>query len=378
MSQNDKNKKRRTFFFRRKDRKPANSEEPKVGSDEEEPSFHMLKTSEPGEESLRLTDDLEDPFEEDSGPIFGEEKEDDTDEEETPRKKKKKQLSTRERRTRLLRGLIISVALLFVTAVGVFVLSPYFPLKQVILLGNNTMTTEELEKQVFVDYSRNIFRIDVGELAEKLREDPYTKNVKVSRRLPDTLVFELDRRSEVASIAIENGFLIIDEEGIVLRLTQEVSQIAKPLITGVQMDTVKVGDQLVFGKESNLNVLEELIKNIKTSGVLGSISELRFADYSDIHLITERGIDVQLGNGQDINQKMLQLKQILVDLNSKGAENGILNMRYKSYPVYTKGAKSAPRPKKTAPPADTEEARSSESAQESGSSAQKREESADQ
>lgn len=213
---------------------------------------------------------------------------------------------------------------------------PVFNVNNIIILGNSKMTKEEIISKSNVDFEKNPYLIDKTSIKNNFKLDPYVESIDVKPKFPDTLIYNIGKRQAVASLKFTGGFIIIDENGIVLESTQEMSNIVKPLINGIEVTEIILGEKLEPKNEEGFALILNIISNIKSAKLLNNISQIEISETKEITMVTPHGIKVLLGNGGDLNEKMLQLNHILIDLYEKKIYSGYVDMRYDSYPVYRK------------------------------------------
>lgn len=134
------------------------------------------------------------------------------------------------------------------TAVGVgyhFVASsPRFAVSRVEVLGNQRVPASALQSRVGLSAAvlgdapgRNIFALDLGQMAETLEAEPWIEAATVRRRLPDAVVIEVEENQPVALVELD-GLYLVDERGRVFARGQvERGDGAElPVITGIARD----------------------------------------------------------------------------------------------------------------------------------------------
>ena len=230
--------------------------------------------------------------------------------------------------------ILISVVSGILLLLGIYFTSPYFHVNSIIILGNSKITKEEIESKLNVLLEENTFLTDKKKIKEIYTSDPYIESIEIKSKFPSTLIFNIKKRQAVATVKFSGGFLVIDENAAVLESTQELSKIVKPLISGIEVTQVRLGDKLDIENEDTFNLIHNIITNVRSAKLLNNISQIEISKESEIVMITPQGVNVLLGEGENLNNKMLILNQILVDLHEKKIYSGYIDMRYEGYPVY--------------------------------------------
>lgn len=230
--------------------------------------------------------------------------------------------------------IILSIILGIIVILGIYFTVPGFYVKNIIVLGNSKIKSEEVFSKLNTVLEKNPFLIDKKSIEEIYMKDPYIESIDIKSKFPRTLIFNIDKRQSVATVKFSGGFLIIDENGTVLESTQEMSNIVKPLINGITVSEVKLGERLNLSKKDVFDLIQDIITNIRSAKLLNNISQIEITDGGEILMITPQGLNVLLGDGENLNEKMLMLNQILIDLYEKKLYTGYIDMRYDGYPVY--------------------------------------------
>lgn len=223
------------------------------------------------------------------------------------------------------------------TAVAVYLFFPSFHYSRTTILGETSLNAERLLEMAKVETKKNIFFIDIRQAEKNIAQSPMIKEIQISRKFPSTLIFSVQERLEVGAVSFDGGFAIIDDEGMVMKIVQNLQEVKKPIIVGLQISTVKLGEKIPVEDTEQFALIMGLISGAQNAKLMDIISDVQMSDIRDVRMTTVNGITVLLGEGKDLNYKMLALHQILLDLHSRNIHHGIVDMRYDSYPVYREG-----------------------------------------
>lgn len=223
--------------------------------------------------------------------------------------------------------------ILFCVLIGVYLYSPFFPLQNIEILGNNSFTVEQVVTKGEIDTTKNIYLISTRDIEKKLMEDPYVQKVRVRKNFPRSLSIEIYVRQPIATINFTGGFAMIDADCNILKIEQDFSNTVKPLITGIDVKELEVGTMLNI-EDAKSAMIVEIVKNVQSLGILQNLTQINIADINNISMLTTQGITVLLGDGENLNDRLLKLNQILVDLHTKGISTGYVDMRFNANPVY--------------------------------------------
>lgn len=113
--------------------------------------------------------------------------------------------------------------------------SPRLLLEKVEVRGSQRLTPEQARIIGQVPIGQNIFSANLAVVADRLKQDPIVKELRVTRYLPNTLTVTVKDREPAIQLVTRNGRYLADAEGIVYRKVaaaaapQTLPQIGIPL-----------------------------------------------------------------------------------------------------------------------------------------------------
>ncbi|MDJ1171396.1 FtsQ-type POTRA domain-containing protein [Roseofilum sp. BLCC_M154] len=179
--------------------------------------------------------------------------------------------------------------------------------EQVVIRGNELLTTEALRELLPIKYPQSLFRVQPHEIAQTLEAKGPIAQAQVTRQLlPLRLTIEVSERKPVA-IAMDSGQSktvgLIDEQGIWMPLESYTQ------LTSSALPTLKIIGPLAYYQSS----WAEIYGVLKTSPV--QIMELNWEDPKNLILTTELGkvhlgvYTPQLAKQLQVLDRMRQLPQ---------------------------------------------------------------------
>ena len=229
---------------------------------------------------------------------------------------------------------IFAAIIIIIIAVLLYLFLPLFHAKHIIVLGNSNIKESEVGKYSQEVLDKNIYLVNTHKIEADYLTNPYIKSIKVSRKFPRTLIYQITERKAVASIKFTGGFAVIDDFGSVLKTTQDINDIVKPLINGIKVNEIIVGEEIKTEDINNLKAGLDTLSNVKSAQLLNNISQIDISDPKNMYMNTPQGITLLLGEGKDLNEKMRVLNKILIDLFERKIYSGYVDMRFDAYPVY--------------------------------------------
>ena len=238
-------------------------------------------------------------------------------EKEKVRKKKK-----RKKKHYILRFLVF---ITFVTGLYFFFTSDLFDIQKITVEKNSYYTSEQIISLAGAKTGENLFEASLSKMKDKLLADPYIKNVKLKRKLPGEVVIIVEERKEDAAIPYGSSFVIIDNEGMVLRKSDKEPTLT--LLIGMTVKNMKSGTPLEVEDNSALTDTLKLLREVKKH-------ELYFKKIDISKIVVKAYIYDQLiceGTPENIMNNLDSLQEVLYDLYTKGIERGVIKMGSDKY-----------------------------------------------
>ncbi|SCX88328.1 cell division protein FtsQ/DivIB [Alkaliphilus peptidifermentans] len=209
--------------------------------------------------------------------------------------------------------------------------SDFMNLKVVDVEGNITLTSEEVLEASQLLLQRNILKYNLQDIQENIETHPYIKTAEIERKLPNRLIINVKERKEYAIIAYMGSYLYIDNEGVVLKISDSYFSNQIPLITGLSLESFELGGDIVSSNTIGLINGLRLIEAANLSDMIDIISELNINEVDNLRLITIDGIEVLLGTSENPVYQMLTLREVLVNLYSMEKRDVIIDVRYEGH-----------------------------------------------
>ena len=211
---------------------------------------------------------------------------------------------------------ILLVAWLIISTTGIFTIDA------IVVQGNSHYTAEEIINIGHATSGRNIvYQANIKETKEYLENNPYIKRAEVRRRLPSTLVIKVTERQERLAFKYDDDYLVMDEEGILLRKTRNKPKTT--IIQGVVVNKIKLGEEIGAENSRDMERALELIKTMISSDlyfVKADISNVKTIEaYIYNTLVVKADYDTLIENME--NGKLhLVMEKLLAD----GIERGTI------------------------------------------------------
>lgn len=176
--------------------------------------------------------------------------------EETETKKKKKK---RRRKNYTLRLVVFILVI-----IGIFILlrSPLFYVTEIEVAGNKFYTPAQVIEMSGLETGKNMFfEIKTRPARDKLLETPYIRLANVKKIPMGRLLVELTERIEYAAVPYEGEYGLIDNEGLVLSMSDKLPNL--PLLEGMAVKEIEPGKPLKIEQAYLLSDTLELLRAVE-------------------------------------------------------------------------------------------------------------------
>lgn len=237
-----------------------------------------------------------------------------------------KEKNTKKKRRRKKRYLLKFVLLLaFGTGIYYFISSSLFDIQKITVENNSYYTGQQVISIAEAGMGGNLFKTSTTDMKDKLLKDPYIKNAVISRKLPDELIITVEERQEAACVPYGDRFIIIDKEGMILRMTDVAP--ALTLFTGMTLTNIETGTPLQAEENSMLSGTLRLLAGMEENELFFKrieFSGIVIRAYIYDNLLCE-------GSPENILKSMDDLKDVLYDLYVQGIERGVIRVAGDGY-----------------------------------------------
>jgi len=217
-------------------------------------------------------------------------------------------------------------ALVTLIALFLFINSPYFTVGTVLIEGNKYVEVKEVLRIAGIPEKVNIFRLKPANIKDRLLNDLRVAEVTVERRFPATIAVLIEERKPLAFVASQHGFVEIDRQGMVLVALRNLKEVKVPVITGVRLGNVYVGDQV------NNPVLASALTYLAAldEASLNSLSEVNIESPDEIVAYTVDSMYIRVGDNRRLTEKAKLTDEILQEISSKKLNVEYVDLNYKS------------------------------------------------
>ncbi len=201
--------------------------------------------------------------------------------------------------------------------------SDLFVVSGVDIKGVHHLSQGDLAGVASVFSGQNIFRVDVDAAVQRARANPWVKEVRVHRRLPNRITMVVEERVPAYLLETGAGRYVMDNEGSILERAPQNDGHPWPLPVVAINCRVRIGEQLATeGLAEAMLLLEEIAArggwrpaDVTVKAASPEALSIVYADH-----------EFRIGQGR-YGEKLRRLSEILADVKQRGIDIAYVDLR---------------------------------------------------
>lgn len=207
--------------------------------------------------------------------------------------------------------------LTFFVICGVLVaaLSLFFKIDQTEVTGAERYSAQQVVQASGIQLGQNLYLLDKYEIAANIADAlPYVESVRISRKLPNTLCFEVTECTQQVQIQQSGTVWQLCHSGKIVDTAISLQEGA--VITGLTLENPAAGRMLQVSaeQEKGRGELLVLLQRLEEKGMLADCQEIHLEDPDLITLRFREHFRVELLWGSDLNYELNYLLAVLEKL----------------------------------------------------------------
>lgn len=232
------------------------------------------------------------------------------------------------KRKKAIKRLIITTIICIVAIIIFIYKAPIFNVNKIAFKGMKAVNEKELQTMVKDYIGQNIFTLNYKEMKEKILEDPYIKEVTISKKGITTLNILIEEGKVAYYIQDGESYKAITNDGLYVEKLSTLEGRNLVNVTGAKDNGKEIG-QIIIDDEKVIKALKEFNPIIKSN-----LSELRIEkiDVSNILNIKGyiKGVEIRFGSADNLIEK---INKVLNILEQNKMEKGYIDVSFDGSPV---------------------------------------------
>lgn len=243
-------------------------------------------------------------------------------------KKEKPSLSPEQRRKRRRRNWIlfyISLFLVVVTAGVILSLTVLFHVDEIMVTGESRYTQEEIVQVSQLKTGENLFMTDTQGAAERIQSSlPYVGSVKISRKLPGTLVIQVDDVMVAGAVQYGDGYLVVGANGKALEQVPYLPEGCASIV-GAKLSQAEIGKMVQYADEEQTELIQKLTMAAEENE-LDKVTQIDISDPYNVKLVYDGRITLAFGLPTDLEYKVRFAQSVLNTGKILETDKGVLDL----------------------------------------------------
>ncbi len=189
----------------------------------------------------------------------------------------------------------------------------FFRMDHIVVSGNERYTEQEVLDASGLTTGGNLYFLNKYDVKEAIFSKlPYVEEVKINRKLPDTLLIELRECKAVAGVRGEGGIWLISDQGKLLELIDTPPE-GCPIVTGATLTEPAPTRDMDFGASAAFRggVVLTLLREAEERGMRDKIGEIDMADDTALGMTYAGRFSVRFPWTADVGYKLESLATVV-------------------------------------------------------------------
>jgi cell division protein FtsQ len=240
------------------------------------------------------------------------------------------ELIRKRRQKRAIKRTIILTVLIIAILVTLCLKLSYFNVTAVKIINNSIVNSDEISKLAKVNIGANIFYLNIKNIRTNVLNNPYILKAEVKRKFPNTVVIAVTERQAVFYGKLDDKYLIIDKNGVVLEEKVDISNMKLTSLEGFNFQEAKLGEPIPSENKRKINdigIITELIA-LNSSGI-----EITSVDLSDVLNTKVNCNNILIKLGSNNIEDKLNFALNLIKNNNLKEQKGYIDVSFEGTPV---------------------------------------------
>ena len=182
--------------------------------------------------------------------------------------------------------------------------SPVFNTRQIQVLGNSQISTEQIIELSGVRKDENMFRLNRWRQETNIRTEAYIESARIRRHLNGTVNIHVEERTAEFMLYLNGIYGYINNQGYILEMSEVLLE--APIITGfgTEIYSIEAGNRLEESDLGKLGVVIRIMSALESYNIAHLVTSIDISDEQNYILeLREEGKTVHFGDSSGITRK---------------------------------------------------------------------------
>ena len=207
------------------------------------------------------------------------------------------------------------LTLVVVCAAAVLALTLFFKVESVEVTGNSRYSAQEIQDACGVSLGDNLYLLSKPDMVQRLHQQlPYIDEVRITRRLPNTLCVQVTEFSTVYAVEQEGTVWLLTSGGKIVETAAERGD--TPLIDGCELLAPSLGGDVSFALElqNRQESLFALLTALESAELTGDVRGIHLGDPTVLSMDYTERFTVEMPYGADYPRLLRYLTLVIEEL----------------------------------------------------------------
>jgi cell division protein FtsQ len=223
------------------------------------------------------------------------------------------------------KGLYVLAFLLLAFAVWMFLDRSVFVIRNVEVVSDQTVDAQDVIRVSGVEMGARMRALDPDKIARGIESTGAYAFVSAEKKYPSSVRLTVRKRVPAAMAEVGGLAVLMDADGYVISASPEAPDVDAVYVTGFDIGAYEVG-KVVEADKDRIAAVHEVITALGNGAAAAYVSELNVGDVNELYIYSRTGIYVALGNDGEMDAKIVLMKYVLQDLESRGETSGRLDV----------------------------------------------------
>lgn len=229
------------------------------------------------------------------------------------------------------------LSVLLICAAIITAMTLFFRVDEIVVTGQKRYTAEEIRAASGVEPGANMYLLNKYDVVRRiLAELPYIEDIRVNRKLPDTLLIEVHESGRPFALVQDGSAWLISAGGKIVEQLPEGQAGGYGLISGCQLLAPSVGTSIALATEyaAQQSSLLDLLAALDSAGLTENVDGIRLDDLAYLNMDYIGRFTVRMAYGADYEWELKKLTMTLENEKIQSNMTGTIDLQLNSEEVF--------------------------------------------
>ena len=202
-----------------------------------------------------------------------------------------------------------------------------FIVREISVEGNSALSDADVIRMSGLNVGGSIFRVNREEALRSIALSGTVKPLDISVSYPSTITLTVKEREPSVYVDCYGVILIVDDEGVMMESVSTLPEEQYLYVTGLKPTGFNIGRTLETDVKGQVEAMAAVVQAVKATNFVSQVSELNVMNPDNMYLIARSGMQILLGDKENLENKLAIAVASMNDLSARGIVRGRLDVR---------------------------------------------------